>query len=224
MSIPRPCLRGATGTCAASAGWGRFRAAITVSGAMLVLFGCTTVRIESALDPVAVRVERHCEACTCRAPCRHMWPRSPRNRRASNTSTSFFLASTASRQRRAPCQAVVPGLQAGLATGAGPPWPGRCVPGLLDRHRDAGWRLRRVGRIYLGHVPLRGVLLLAAGDWLDRRRGGRACRKAARHLVRRGRSSFRARFELFRCRVPSRVESVFFAVKALARRLQRRKE
>lgn len=45
--------------CAASAGWSRCRAAITVSGTMLVLFACTTVRIESALDPAAVRVDRH---------------------------------------------------------------------------------------------------------------------------------------------------------------------
>lgn len=44
--------------CAASAWWSRFRAKITLSGTMLVLFACTTVRIESALDPAAVRVER----------------------------------------------------------------------------------------------------------------------------------------------------------------------
>lgn len=96
---------------------------------MLVLFGCTTVCIESELGPVAVRVERHGGwlACTCWDPCRHTWPLTPRNRRASNPSTSFFPASTASRQRQAPRQASVPNRQAGLATGAGPPWPGRCV-------------------------------------------------------------------------------------------------
>ncbi|MFU2487746.1 hypothetical protein [Thauera sp. WH-1] len=37
----------------------RFRAALVVMGAVLALAACTTVRIESTLDPNAVRMERH---------------------------------------------------------------------------------------------------------------------------------------------------------------------
>lgn len=45
--------------CAVSVGSRRLGAAMKQCVIVLVLAGCTTVRIESALDPAAIRVERH---------------------------------------------------------------------------------------------------------------------------------------------------------------------